>query len=664
MVGTVLLCCGLLGADRAAPDSGTPSLAADLAAYDAARTKVGRDAAAHVRLALWCEAHGLQAERKKHLALAILYDPSHTLARGLLGMVAQEGKWAKPEVVGRRIEKDPAYHEAIREYLERRSRTPDKADAQLKLAAWCDQKGLKVQAKAHYEQVIELDPTREAAWKHLGYKKQGGRWAKPEFAAAHKEEAQKQKAANQHWKPVLEKLRDDLESKDAAKRERAVRALDEVSDPRAVPMISTLFLFGPEWSQRAAVRMLGHIEGPGASNALAALAIFSPWREVEQTAFQALVSRDLRDILTRLIGMIRKPFEYQVRPIDGPGSAGVLFVEDEKFNVRRIYQSMPIDPSLMAAGGVAPSFAFDGLGFAGGAGNTPLMLENGMSFTEEGARLFDYLAARIASSSPTRERESNIGQLARIRQANQAAQQSLAQDVQAIEAINHEINFINGRVLPIIRAVSGQTLGAEPDKWKSWWTDQLGYAFQASQPAFKPTFTDLIDVSSWSASLECFGAGTRVHSAGGPAAIENIQVGDRVLTQNSATGALSYQPVMVIHRTKSAPTIRLDLDDESLVATGIHRFWKAGEGWTMARDLKPGDRVRMVGGVVQVRSVRPDQNQPVFNLDVGENRDFFVGSNGLLVHDSNFVNPVPEPFDGQPDLATLAAAGAAKKPAR
>ena len=31
---------------------------------------------------------------------------------------------------------------------------------------------------------------------------------------------------------------------------------------------------------------------------------------------------------------------------------------------------------------------------------------------------------------------------------------------------------------------------------------------------------------------------------------------------------------------------------ESIAATGIHRFWKAGNGWTMARDLKPGDRIR------------------------------------------------------------------------
>src|ERR1700733_1498373 len=75
----------------------------DLAAYNEATAKSGKNADAHVRLALWCEAHGLTAERFKHLSLAVLYDPANTLARGLIGLVAYEGKWDRPEVIGQRI---------------------------------------------------------------------------------------------------------------------------------------------------------------------------------------------------------------------------------------------------------------------------------------------------------------------------------------------------------------------------------------------------------------------------------------------------------------------------------------------------------------------------------------------------------------------------------
>ena len=44
------------------------TLKQDLETYQAARAKAGKSADAHVRLALWCEAHGLSAERMKHLA--------------------------------------------------------------------------------------------------------------------------------------------------------------------------------------------------------------------------------------------------------------------------------------------------------------------------------------------------------------------------------------------------------------------------------------------------------------------------------------------------------------------------------------------------------------------------------------------------------------------
>src|SRR6185437_2027085 len=84
------------------------ALAADLAEYEAAKAGVGRDADAQVRLALWCEAHGLQAERVRHLALAVLNDPSHALARGLMGLVAYRGRWQRPDSVEQKIKDDPA----------------------------------------------------------------------------------------------------------------------------------------------------------------------------------------------------------------------------------------------------------------------------------------------------------------------------------------------------------------------------------------------------------------------------------------------------------------------------------------------------------------------------------------------------------------------------
>ncbi len=204
-------------------------------------------------------------------------------------------------------------------------------------------------------------------------------------------------------------------------------------------------------------------------------------------------------------------------------------------------------------------------------------------------------------------------------------------------------------------------------RWKKWWTDQLGYVYHSSQPSTKPTLTSSVGMSDITLPIDvqvgaiaamatahsaCFAAGTLVQTIDGPRPIESIQIGDRVLSQNTSTGALGFEPVVATHVNGPAPTVRIAIDGETIVATGIHRFWTPGKGWTMARDLNAGNRLRMIGDVVAIESIQADDTQMVYNLDVAENRDFFVGKKGLLVHDFSFVRPVLTPFDHQPDFAS------------
>ena len=87
MVHVILLCCVMIG-DDGKPG---PATTADRAAYGSAHKKAGKDATAQIRLALWCEEHGLTAERVKHLALAIAYDPKNALARASPGWLPITG---------------------------------------------------------------------------------------------------------------------------------------------------------------------------------------------------------------------------------------------------------------------------------------------------------------------------------------------------------------------------------------------------------------------------------------------------------------------------------------------------------------------------------------------------------------------------------------------
>src|SRR5436305_735873 len=84
-------------------------------------------------------------------------------------------------------------------------------------------------ARAHVHRVVKLDPARDIAWKHLGFKKSGGRWIKPELVAAAKARAQDQQKADRHWKPILERYRISLQSKDASRRGNAGQALAQIT---------------------------------------------------------------------------------------------------------------------------------------------------------------------------------------------------------------------------------------------------------------------------------------------------------------------------------------------------------------------------------------------------------------------------------------------------
>jgi tetratricopeptide (TPR) repeat protein len=707
MLSALLLSLALLGADDPPAVSST-AIKPPLETYRAALAETGKNADAHVRLALWCEAHGLTAERFKHLSLAVLYDPSNALARGLMGLVGYHGKWNRPDVIGQQIQNDPAHQVIVKEYLDRRARTPETADSQMKLAAWCDENGLREQAIAHYSAVTRMNPARDSAWKHLGYKKQGDRWVKPDEAAMAKQEATRQKQADQLWKPKLERLRDGLESKVARRRTNAELELTGVTDPRALPMIWAIFSRGGERQQIAVVQMLGQIDGPAASNALAALAVLSSSSEVRRRAVETLTRRDPRDVIGRLIGLIRKPLKYQVRHVNGPGSPGELFAEGERFNIQRFYHNILLSPLLAAGRLYTPDVPFDpfspatammatlgsqfslasfymagNLAGAGGVvthvpASVPTPVRSGIAahpgqsmagMPQNATAILSHLTTNpahrntnaafglmLTAQSQAAQRDWQIEmELERVHELNQTLEQILAMDVQFLETINAQINLFDDRTLPLLTAITGQSLGVEPEKWRNWWADQLGYAYQSPLPEIKPTYTDVVMTAHLGLSHSCFAVGTPVQTIEGTRSIESIRVGDRVLSQSTLSGQLAFQPVVATHLNPPAPTLRIVAGGESIVATGIHRFWNAGKGWTMARELKRGDRLRMVGGTVKVESITSDKTQPVYNLDVADNRDFFVGTQGLLVHDFGFVQPVLEPFDQEPVLGSLAA---------
>jgi hypothetical protein len=674
MLAPLLLCLGLVGD---APEQPSPEAQA---AYRAARAQAGRDAEAHVRLALWCERHAMPAQRLRHLTLAVLYDPGNATARGLMGLVKDADAWRKPEQVADRIKADAARAAALAQYNGRRDKATMKPDDQFALALWCEQNGLAPEAEAHFTAVVRLDPSRADAWEKLGCRRYRGQWLRPEQIEASKAEAKAQEKADREWSARLLNLKRQLA--DGATAGAAEAQLAAVSDPRAVPSVWKVFVASKAPDQARAVQLLAQIDAQASSRALAALAVFGQTPEVRRVATESLHWRDPREFLAALIGQVRKPLKYEVRPV-GLGQAGGLFVEGVRYNLRRVYQA----PQL-------PANSAEYFDVLSNPGNDPMMLQRAMvrrvtglapttgslgvaqAFQQAAANPGDAvnilsgaaLGANGPNSFAAQQSTASLMQAARDEQALERAeaavarnvaavenavaqaQSRLAQDVAEVEATNQAYHETNNRVLPVLGAVTGKAeLGPDPEAWASWWADQQGYVYDKYDR--KPTIEQYVAAPVLELTTPrpvhsaCFAAGTPVHTLDGPRAIEDVRLGDRVLAQHPETGRLEFLPVVGVFHNPPSETFRVALDGETIVATGIHRFWVAGRGWVMARDLKPGDTVRTVGGLASVASIQPASTVPVFNLEVPGSHDYFVGRTGYLVHDYSLIEAVDHPFD-------------------
>ena len=62
-----------------------------------------------------------------------------------------------------------------------------------------------------------------------------------------------------------------------------------------------------------------------------------------------------------------------------------------------------------------------------------------------------------------------------------------------LERTNNQIGETNGRVLPLLETLTGQTLGGDQEPWRKWWTEQLGYVYDDRYTS-KPTLTDSVAV--------------------------------------------------------------------------------------------------------------------------------------------------------------------------
>ena len=136
----------------------------------------------------------------------------------------------------------------------------------------------------------------------------------------------------------------------------------------------------------------------------------------------------------------------------------------------------------------------------------------------------------------------------------------------------------------------------------------------------------------------CFAAGTLITLKHQYKNIEDIEIGDIVLSYNEKTQKNEYSTVVekMIHST-CEDIYTLYIEDEKLIVTGNHKFFITRNNkqyWIQVADFEQNDLVLFADGTLHKIS-KIDVNLrflTVYNFEVSNTHNYYVGKNQVLAH--------------------------------
>ncbi|MCZ8239740.1 MAG: polymorphic toxin-type HINT domain-containing protein [Leptospiraceae bacterium] len=143
----------------------------------------------------------------------------------------------------------------------------------------------------------------------------------------------------------------------------------------------------------------------------------------------------------------------------------------------------------------------------------------------------------------------------------------------------------------------------------------------------------------------CFVAGTLIHTKDGTKNIEDVQIGDVVLSWNEKTGEREYKRVTNVWQRTTNELYKLKLPaQEPITTTWNHPFWSVTQSaWIETKDLKEGEILSLENGSeVAIESILNynTEETTVYNFEVEDNHTYYVSEAGVLVHNqSTFYLP-------------------------
>lgn len=205
--------------------------------------------------------------------------------------------------------------------------------------------------------------------------------------------------------------------------------------------------------------------------------------------------------------------------------------------------------------------------------------------------------------------------------------------------------------------VGGKQIGNQTDKGLLLTnkTDNIGTSIAHAEnvevynPITKQTEVGSLDVDAngkCKFGPKCFVAGTPVHTRQGIRPIERIKPGDEVLSRDEITGQQTYKRVVQTFVKTTTRLVKVFAGNDTLLTTPEHPF-RIGNRWVGAGMLQKGDALQQVEVAtaanvpylpranLEVDSIAAlDTTATVYNFEVADFHTYFVGRQGVWVHNS------------------------------
>ncbi|MDP1560454.1 MAG: polymorphic toxin-type HINT domain-containing protein [Pirellulaceae bacterium] len=471
-------------------------------------------------------------------------------------------------------------------YLAMRHQMVDDRDGHQAMSRWARELGLPEQSRAHLLRLLDFDPENQQVRRELGHVNVDGRWlTKEEFDEMTAEKNRRTQLYRQWAEPVGKAVK-QMTSPRKSNQQRGHEMLAAISDPGATYAVEQFLCSQPMPNANVGIQKIHSFEGEDATGALLRVSVFHRDPSARQAAAQLLAEREADEFIPDLVGMLESPVT-------------------SRFIVTRVGFGQLLHRHVFVQ----------------------------QRFDQDVVRQYDQL---YLANLPTDPRiEPSVDSINRALVDNVQTSQWQTQQVERAKAAqNSLVTQRNARVIDVLRQVAGEDAGSSAEDWWKWWYDQNDVSYYQRPTSYKAEYVGATVTTGVPAqSCECFVAGTVVWTERGLLPIETLRTGDRVLARDLKSNQLVYRNVINSTTRERTPTLLVRLPNETLQVSGGHPFHVDGQGWVRARDLKRGIALTGQHGVVMVEDISNGSIEPLFNLVVERDSNYFVGTEGVLSHD-------------------------------